>query len=166
MGAPDNYVLDTNVYVEAYKRYYAFDIVPAFWDHLAAHGRSRRVVSIDRVKDEVEEKDDPLYAWVCAKCDEDVFVKTDRPDVIHYYAAIMNWVQRQNYKAGAVPEFARGADGWLIAYAKAAGHVVVTEETYDPDRRNKIKIPNVCKQFGVRYINTFDLLRTLGITFR
>ena len=29
------YLLDANVFIEAYKRYYAFDIAPAFWNNLA-----------------------------------------------------------------------------------------------------------------------------------
>lgn len=33
------FVLDTNVLVEAHRRYYAFDLVPGFWDALVESAR-------------------------------------------------------------------------------------------------------------------------------
>lgn len=41
--------------------------------------------------------------------------------------------------------------------------IVVTLEKFDPQVRRKIPIPNVCQAFGVRFIDTFGLLRTLGV---
>jgi hypothetical protein len=157
-----HYVLDTNVYLSAYKTYYAFEFVESFWKLLVPHAKTGRVVSIDRVKSELKDKDDPLYEWACNRCVE-AFVSTKRPDVVDSVGKIMDWVyalpNRQAYK----DEFARGADGWIVAYAKAAGHTVVTLETYDPLGKKKIKIPNVCKQFGVPYLDTFGMMRELGM---
>jgi len=45
------YVLDTNVFVQAHRRHYAFDICPGFWDCLIHHHQTGRIVSIDRVRD-------------------------------------------------------------------------------------------------------------------
>jgi hypothetical protein len=53
----------------------------------------------------------------------------------------------------------------VVAYAKTNGFVVVTHEEYRPDARNNVPIPNVCKQFGVAYVDTFAMLRDLGIQF-
>jgi len=36
------YILDANVFIEATRRYYAFDLAPKFWDslvHYAANGQ-------------------------------------------------------------------------------------------------------------------------------
>lgn len=60
-------------------------------------------------------------------------------------------------------QFANGADGWLVAYARAKGHVVVTHEQLSADVRRKVPIPNVCNAFGVRYVDTFEMLRELGV---
>jgi hypothetical protein len=30
----EKYLLDSNVFIEAYRRYYSFDICPGFWDCL------------------------------------------------------------------------------------------------------------------------------------
>jgi len=36
MGGTE-YVLDANVFIEAARRYYAFDIAPPFWESLVQH---------------------------------------------------------------------------------------------------------------------------------
>ena len=46
------YVLDANVFIDAAKRYYAFDIAPGFWDSLALLAQIGSVRSIDRVYQE------------------------------------------------------------------------------------------------------------------
>jgi hypothetical protein len=154
--------LDANVYITAYRNYYAFDLVESFWKHLVAEAKTGRIVSIDRVKNELEDKDDPLCDWARRECSQ-AFTVTDRPDVIHSYEAITKWVHAQDFTVAAKHEFSRNADGWIIAYAKAAGHTIVTHERYEPNRKNKVKIPNICKQFGVKYVDTFAMLRAMEL---
>lgn len=48
------YVLDANVFIQAARRYYAFDLAPAFWRALVDHASEGRVQSIDRVLRELE----------------------------------------------------------------------------------------------------------------
>ena len=36
---------------------------------------------------------------------------------------------------------------------------------YAPDAKKKVPIPNVCIEFGVHYVNTFEMLRDLGEKF-
>ena len=57
------------------------------------------------------------------------------------------------------------ADPLLIAKAKTVNGIVVTHESLVPDSSNKIKIPNICKEFGVEYCDTFDLLEILEAQF-
>jgi hypothetical protein len=40
------YLLDANVFIDAKNRYFAFDIVPAFWDWLVAQHRSGNVFTV------------------------------------------------------------------------------------------------------------------------
>jgi hypothetical protein len=78
----------------------------------------------------------------------------------------MTWVQDQNqYLAVAKADFANGADGWLVAYARAKACIVVTQEVAAPDARRKVPIPNVCQAFNVLFVNTFEMLRNLGVQF-
>lgn len=57
--------------------------------------------------------------------------------------------------------FLGGADPWLIAKAATTGKTIVTHEVLAPDNSKKIKIPNICKDFDVNYITSFDLLDVL-----
>ena len=158
------FVLDANVFIEAARRYYAFDLAPGFWESLIRQTKNGRVQSIDRVKKELERGKDQLAEW--AKGDFDFgFDSTDEVDVIELYSEIVNWVQSQNQFTGAAKaEFARGADGWLVAYARVKGSIVVTQEVLaPPEAKIKVKIPNVCQAFNLPYVDTFEMLRRLGV---
>jgi Domain of unknown function (DUF4411) len=81
------YVLDANVFIEAARRYYAFDLAPRFWESLAHHAASGRVRSIDRVKQELERGKDELAQWVDNNF-SNALASTDEPDVIHLSARL------------------------------------------------------------------------------
>ena len=157
------FALDANVFIEAHRHYYAFDLAPKFWEDLIQHAASGRVESIDRVKVELQKGGDQLAAWAneqfaCA------FASTDEEDVIQCYGDIMKWVNAQpQFSHAAKADFARGADGWLVALARAKRRVVVTHEVLNLDVRRKIPIPNVCQAFDVPYVNTFEMMRRLGV---
>src|SRR5258708_22013795 len=115
------YILDSNVYIEAYQRYYAFDLVPGFWEFLKQRAAEGKIVSIDRVKDELEKGKDDLADWACFECG-DSFAKCDDDDVIASYKAVIDWVENQaQFTEAAKSEFASAADGWLVSYAMARG---------------------------------------------
>jgi hypothetical protein len=76
----------------------------------------------------------------------------------------MTWaVGQEQFSDAAKTDFAKGADGWLVAYARARGRVVVTHEALSLDVKKKIPIPNVCRAFSVPYVNTFEMMRQLGM---
>lgn len=161
-----SYVLDANVFIEAARRYYAFDLAPRFWEGLIAHASNERVQSVDRVKNELLRQKDELARWANGDF-ADAFASTDRQDVVQAYREIMAWVQTQaQFSDGAKADFARGADGWLVAYARVTGCIVVTHEVLALDAIRKIPIPNVCQAFRLRWVDTFAMLRDLGVRFR
>ncbi len=161
---PTMFLLDTNVFVEAHRRYYALDLCPGFWECLEHYCREPRLLSIDRVRSEIDEGD-ALDEWV-KQAPDHLFVSTADQAVAQRYRDVMAWVQGNNqFRPEAKAEFARGADGWLIAYAGVHDHAVVTHEVFDPNVRRKVPIPNVCRQFHVLYVDTFSMLRSLEVRF-
>ena len=159
------YLLDANVFIEAARRYYAFDLAPKFWESLVLHAEKGEIQSIDRVKQELERGNYELATWATAQFSE-VFASTDEEDVTESFSEIMSWVQVQDqFSDAAKADFASGADGWLVAYAKSKGFIVVTHEQPATDARRKVPIPNVCEAFGVSYVDTFVMLRQLGVRF-
>jgi hypothetical protein len=157
------FVLDANVFIQAHRRYYAFDLAPRFWTGLAEHAATGQVESIDRVKSELEQGKDELAVWACGAFVR-AFASTDEESVTRAFGSIMNWVsQQRQFSDAAKAEFAQGADGWLVAYAQAKGRVVVTHEVLDLNVRKKVPIPNICQAFAVPWVDTFAMMRELGL---
>ena len=161
----NTYILDSDVFMEAARRYYAFDLAPKFWESLVLHAADGRIQSIDHVKKEIERGKDDLATWATTQF-SDAFASTDEDDVIDSYSEVMGWVQAQSqFSDAAKADFAAGADGWLVAYAKSKGGIVVTHEVLNPNIRRRVPIPNVCEAFDVKYHDTFEMLRELGVRF-
>ncbi len=161
------YLLDANVFIEASRGYYAFDIVPAFWQALISQASDGRLLSIDRVKHELERGKDDLATWASGSFHR-WFMPTIDPDVVQSYAQVMRWARAQaQYSEAAKAEFAESenADAWLIAYALAKSCIIVTSEQPAPNSKRKIKIPDVARAFGIPFIDTYGMLRALRVTF-
>lgn len=157
------YILDANVFIQAARMHYAFDLVPTFWQALIVQASQGRVRSIDRVRDEILRGNDELAEWVKSQFN-DSFLSTDDDDIFTSYREIIAWAEHQTqFTPAAKAEFARVADGWLVACARARGGVVVTHEKFQAGTRNRVLIPNVCRAFGVPAIDTFAMMRTLGV---
>lgn len=162
------YVVDSDVFITAKNRYYAFNICPGFWRSVIACHRDGRVYSIDRVKSELlaGRKTEDLVLWAKDDVPDGFFCSVDGEQVTEKYTEIMQWVQRSpRVLDSAKAKFAAGADGWLVAFAAVDGAIVVTNEQPAPESRRDIKLPDVCSHFGVKYLDTFDMLRELSVQF-
>lgn len=162
----DTYVLDADVFMQAARTYCAFDLytkVPPFWDALVNQASKERLLSIDRVKEDIDRGNDALKDWANGQF-HNWFAPTDQDDVLEAYRKVIAWVQNQKqFTDAAKAEFANVSDGWLVAYAMAKGYVVVTHERFNHDIKKRVPIPNVCQAFNIRYIDTFEMLRELGV---
>ena len=159
------YLLDANVYITAHRSYYALEVCPGFWDCLIHHFNAGRLLSIDRVHAELVSQDDALSRWV-EKAPAELFVSSMEEQVTDAYREVMRWVYgNPQFFQNAKDEFSRGADGWLVAYARVHNATLVTLERYAAEARNKVPLPNVCEQFGVLRKDTFEMLSELGVHF-
>lgn len=169
-------MLDANVFIEAKKHYYAFDIAPGFWQTLSALARGGQIHSIDRIEKQLTPQMsdgtyDELAQWIIDGNMNGAFVSSDNEAVGEAYAEIMKWVQdNPQFSDDAKFRFANDPDGWLIAYAKVRldgkNYVVVTHERLDMKIERKAPIPNICQAFNIEWITTFEMLRRLGIQFK
>ena len=104
--------------------------------------------------------------WVKNEIPKEFFHSTKTDRVVSAYIEIMSWVQQNpQYFLQAKEDFARGADGWLVACARVEAITVITNEESAPNSRRSIKLPDVCNRFEVRCENTFSMLRSLNIHF-
>lgn len=157
------YLIDTDIFIAAKNTYYAFDIAPGFWDVLIMHAENGFVKSIDRVGKEIKKGKDELTDWVDKH--NFPFDSTNETSIAEQFGELMKWVYANgnHYKEYAISKFAGDADGWLIAYAKVKNCVVVTNEVINREQKKEVPIPNVCEQFCVEYVNTFQMLRGLNV---
>ena len=157
-------LLDTDVLIAAYRNYYAPDLCQGFWDFVSHHFAGGQLVMIDRVRREIQSPN-KLVKWV-DEIPQHAHVATSASPVSDAYRRVMNWVvSSQQFTDAAKYKFARDADPWLIAYAMVHNVDVITNEVYDPNVRRAVKIPNVCRNFGVSYGDTYGMLRSLGAKF-
>jgi hypothetical protein len=158
-----SFILDTNTFITPYRSFYGLDFCPGFWDFLDNEFVTGRVVSIEKVWDEIVRNDDPLSEWLRARIDKTKFIDTsNEATIVDKYEDIALWVNNnQQFLDYAKRSFLQPeeADPWIGAYAAVAEAIVVTQETLDLNIHNKVKLPNVLKQFDVEYIDLFQFLR-------
>ena len=146
------YLLDANIFIEAYKRYYHNKIVSNFWQWLV---KDEDIYTIQKIKDEIDDGNDELYTLIKN-------VKT--LGNIQNIGQVANYVN-QKYNQEETAKFLAKADPLLIATGiNNAGVTVITNEVLVGNNSNKIKIPNVCKGLNVNYKNgIFDILKSKQI---
>lgn len=165
------YILDSNFFIQAHRMTYPLDVAIGFWDKVKKLAAENKIISIDKVRDEIYENNDELKAWLETNIQPEFYKITQTPDVLSKYTDIVRWANSRisHYLQRALDEFlqAENADTWLIAYALSLSgdRRIVTYETSEPNRRNKIKIPDVCQPFGISTATTIEMFRNLGETF-
>ena len=159
--ASGTFVLDANVFISANNMYYAPDLCTEFWRCLADYNRKEVVFSIDRVYDELARHKDNLSDW--SGKNKSMFASTHNDQIEEKYADMTEWIKHRQYRDKALEEFSSAADGWLAAFASITGATLVTHEQPAPRSLSHVKLPDVCKEFGVTCMNTFEMLRALEI---
>jgi hypothetical protein len=163
------FVVDSNFFIEADRTTYPLDVAQSFWNKVRQMANDKKIISIDKVKKEIYDHEDALKQWCIDNLPDDFF--KDTTTVLREYGQVAAWAnsRRGHYLQNALAEFlhADEADAHIIAYALAdsQNRVIVTQETSEPNRRNKIKIPEPSDSLGVLYCNTIEMFRRLGETF-
>ena len=150
------YLLDTNVFIQARNLQYGFDFCPAFWDWLDNKNAAGEVFSIQQVGAELEAGADDLSEWAGERGDA-FFLPPDN-QVLPALPRVSAWATGQTYEPVAINTFLQVADYWLVAFALAHGHTIVTHEV-PADSRRKIKIPNACVGLNIRFMTPYAMLR-------
>jgi predicted nucleic acid-binding protein len=157
------YIMDANVFITAHRQRYPFDVAPSFWEQLVDKAADK-ILIIEEVQNEILKGKDLLADWYSSQSPNFTVLRIPEQEVIGAYRKIINFVNdNKRYTQSAKDEFASIADSWLCAYALAYGSTIVTLETYQAGVKNRVKIPNVCKEFGIRYIDLLQFMREVGI---
>lgn len=154
------YLLDANVLIDAARDYYPLDRVPEFWSWLVRMGAQGQVKVPKEIYEEIMKGNDALKIWL--QENEDALLLAEvvfQPLVAEVtklgYGPCLNDVEIEKI----------GGDAFLIAYALSDSQhrCVVTLEASKPGRKGANRhIPNVCEDLGIKWINTFELIRRLN----
>lgn len=155
--------LDANVFIEAKKGPYGMDIVPAFWDWLDRQVNAGNIYSSTMVYEELVAGNDELAQWVHMRKNSGFFEQPSA-QIQQYFQAIANFVGTR-YPQYEVERFLNSADPWIVAHSMNNHSIVVTHETLVATNSQRIKIPNICQNFGVDCMGPYQMLRELGARF-
>lgn len=155
------YCLDANVLIQGWQKYYSPKLCPSYWEILNQLGEANRIFIPRMVADEIEKTEDELKAWL-ADCSI---------PILEIEGPVINCLSKI-YAANEVHKFLVDstkqrsvADPWVIAHAMNEKACVVTKEEKINSSLNKIRIPNVCENMGVRCIHDFQFVEEIGIRF-
>jgi len=158
----NRYCFDSNILIQAWQKYYSPKYCPDYWIVLNQLGYENRIFISEMVYDEITRTDGDLSKWLklskipvhkisepVTKCLERIYQKNP----LHKFLV-------DSTKARSL------ADPWVIAHAISEKAIVVTkEEKVTSPNSNKIKIPNVCDNMGIRWINDFKFIEEINIKF-
>lgn len=156
------YCLDANVLIQAWQKYYSPKFCPDYWTLLNDFGANNIIFLPENVFEEITRTEDDLSDWLknsqikiheidgdVTNCLKDIYAANH----LHQYL-VDNTKQRSL------------ADPWVIAHAlKEKACVVTKEEKLSVPNSTRIKIPNVCDNMGIRWINDFQFVEELNIQF-
>jgi predicted nucleic acid-binding protein len=156
--------LDANVFIQASRVRYPMDISPGFWDALLDAAERGVVFSIAAVYDELKDSDDELAAWVKTHHAALFRANSDKEtqDALVLVGNILE-TRLPAYRDEAKEAFLRVADPWLVAYCKAHGHTLVTEEVEAPQSVKDVKIPDIYEPLGVPTMTMLGMLRAAKV---
>lgn len=150
------YLIDASVFIQAKNLHYGFDFCPAFWEWIVKNHNSGKVLSIEKVGDELEAGNDDLATWASARGDG--FFRKPDAALVSALGPVSEWATTQGYEPAAINTFLQVADYYLVAYALAHKHIVVTHEVAAASTK-KIKIPNACIGLGIKHVSPYEMLR-------
>jgi hypothetical protein len=148
----------------ANRLYYPLGRVPEFWEWLVHMGATDQIKMPVEMIEEIRDGTDDLATWMSDRNHLDALQLAEESDVAlvqrvinEGYAPNLNDVQIQKI----------GHDPFLIAAAlrNAADRIVVTTEVSKPTtiRANR-RIPDVCNSLGIRWMDSFGMIRALDFT--
>ena len=144
-----NYCLDANIFIEGWNKYYSKELSTGYWEILDSLAQNGRVFSPIEVKREILRVDDGLAEWIKSRAyffrDITIEVQEELRKIMAEYPRLVDSTKQRSI-----------ADPWVIAFAITENATVVTKETPVGLNSRRIKIPDVCNDLGLPWIDDFQ----------
>lgn len=158
----NKFCLDANVLIQAWQKYYNPKFCPDYWNILIELGKQEKIFIPELVYEEIARTEDDLSKWLKgSKIPIDKISESVTICLQNIYAT------KPEHKK--LVDNIRGrslADPWVIAHAMDKNAIVVTKENKETALNSKrIRIPNVCDNMGIKWMDDFQLIEELDIKF-
>jgi predicted nucleic acid-binding protein len=157
------YCLDANVLIQSWQKYYNPKFCPSYWDILIELGKQGKIFIPELVFEEITRTDDDLSKWLKES-------KIPIEKISESVTICLQKIYSANPEHKKLVDNIRGrslADPWIIAHAMDKHAIVVTKENKESALNSKrIKIPNVCENMGIKWIDDFEFINELDIKFK
>lgn len=157
------YLFDADALITPNNTWGSIEHFSPYWDLLVEANANGDALSLEKVYEEVTAGDDEVAEW--AKVNRQFFNALD-DESSEINKKVVEYVQSLPQPDTEKRKFLKGADPLLISYAIVHKHTVVTCETEVASNCKSVKVPNVCKHFGVRSINPMYVMRELRASFK
>jgi hypothetical protein len=155
--------IDSDVLIRAKDEAYAMEITPGFWRLLELSAKKKTGIRMPMaVYEELRKGHDELSGWAKAWVD-DLFSNPDQQ--VQESAGEIGQFVIDNFARAYSDKFLEGADVWLVAHARAKGGSVVTHEAPAQVGDPRVKIPDVCNEYGINWESPYSMLRKLEARF-
>ena len=115
------YIVDSNFFIQAHRDTYPLDVAFSFWNKVKQLADEGKIISIDKVRDEIYDKNDALEAWYIENLPKGFF--KDTSGIMNEYSQVTGWAvsRASHYLPAAINEFLASdeADAFIIAYVLA-----------------------------------------------
>lgn len=163
------YLLDSNIFINFYDRYYKQHTFPSFWTNLKPLINEN--VIIPKIVMNENYQDVWFRDWVESNYDNELL---NHVDYAVEWGEILEHIKSSIYYKNAALDSDKGwansviADPWIIAIAKKESLTIVTDEKRNPNLSSRnpsksAKIPDVCDSLGIRCITMNDFFVAVGL---
>jgi hypothetical protein len=158
------YCCDSDSIITAWRDTYPPDVAPGFWEQLEAQIVRGTLIAPEEVRGELLAPED-LKRWAAQR--EPMFRELD-DELQEAVRGVVRFIQADARRKGLrLKNRDFKADPFVVALARLTQRTVVTQERPNNDPLNgRLKLPDVCGAFGVRYTNMLGLMREVGIRLR
>jgi len=144
LGLIRRYVIDTGPLID-FKHYYD-EIFVSLWDKFEELIKNGKIISSIEVYRELKKRDDDA-AFIADRYKQ-IFLKPELEEQKYVREILQNHQELIRFKniVGGAPV----ADPFLIAQAICNNATLITTEKLKPNAHN---IPNICEEYGIKYLN-------------
>lgn len=93
----DKFLIDANILMTAARQYYAYDILPSFWEIFGDEIKKGNIVLLDTVKAEIDKGRDKLKEWISERTDDFEICNHIDSEIILKYAQIMQYIRSVDF---------------------------------------------------------------------